>query len=282
MKIFKKMSSFSSPSSSLDKNSGNIGDPIPKKVLKMIEQAEKKEETALDLSNQKLFEFPESLWKLSLKKLNLSRNHLHLMDPSFNRLKETLVHIDLSRNELETLDPSFCELYNVKFLHLSFNKLSSLPPNFGDLKALEELYLDNNCFEHLSEPVFYGNKKLIVFDLSFNKLTRISHQVIDQFAEFPHLESLFLNNNKLSRLPNELGNLLALQKLDVSHNCLVALPRRFAMNILKKLTTFNIEDNPTLEEPPFSICISGPDAIYDFFEKLEKQTGIDLLFYLFY
>lgn len=59
--------------------------------------------------------------------------------------------------------------------------------------------------------------------------------------------ALFLGYNRLSALPNELGDLKLLKELDISCNAIAALPRRIGN--LRHLTTFKANGNALSELP---------------------------------
>ncbi|XP_077284137.1 leucine-rich repeat-containing protein 20-like isoform X2 [Arctopsyche grandis] len=59
-------------------------------------------------------------------------------------------------------------------------------------------------------------------DLSGNVITKIPPKFADKFNLITDLN---LSHNQMSRLPDELVSLRALQRLDISHNSFVSLPR---------------------------------------------------------
>eukprot|EP01102_Stenamoeba_stenopodia_P014653 TRINITY_DN4890_c0_g1_i2.p1 TRINITY_DN4890_c0_g1~~TRINITY_DN4890_c0_g1_i2.p1 ORF type:complete len:290 (-),score=79.19 TRINITY_DN4890_c0_g1_i2:225-1094(-) len=255
---------------------------VSKKALKVISDAQKREESTIDLNNQKLKEWPMSLFQLrGLKKLTISKNFLTTAHPQLSTFKEHLRHIDLSKNEITDIDPSFCELVNLKFLHLSHNKITTLPSSFKKLVSLEEVYLDNNNIEFL-DPVF-ESKHLVVLDFSFNKIVRLSTELCVQLST-TKLETWYLNDNKLTRVPIEVCSFASLKKLDISNNGISLLPKKLAERA-NSFSTFKLDGNPW-QDPPRQICAGGPQAIVAYFkerddkEVAEKMAGKHFLSFL--
>jgi len=52
-----------------------------------------------------------------------------------------------------------------------------------------------------------------------------------ELTQLPHIEKLYLNNNKLAVLPPELGELRSLRVLRVDNNMLVSVPGRLLVRI---------------------------------------------------
>ena len=63
---------------------------------------------------------------------------------------------------------------------------------------------------------------------------------------------LHLNNNKLKKIPESIGNLQMLQTLNLSHNSLKDLPDK--LSNLSRLKTFDISYNPKLKKIPKSVA----------------------------
>eukprot|EP00798_Chlamydomonas_sp_ICE-L_P023597 gene23597-9125_t len=109
-----------------------------------------------------------------------------------------------------------------KVLDASNNKIVELPPNLGDqLCNLNRLVLANNALSSLPATVFDGlgmSVKTLVLD---RNLLRDLPEDIGQLLK---LEKLSVMNNKLVVLPQSLGQCTALQVLNVSGNQLSSLP----------------------------------------------------------
>jgi Leucine-rich repeat (LRR) protein len=62
---------------------------------------------------------------------------------------------------------------------------------------------------------------------------------------------LYINGNQLEQLPEEIGNLVALEKFDISNNKLKRLPA--SVGKLKKLEELNLSGNVIAEGLPVEI-----------------------------
>jgi Leucine-rich repeat (LRR) protein len=79
--------------------------------------------------------------------------------------------------------------------------------------------------------------------LNDNKLTSIP----DEIGNLVNLEELYLHQNKLTELPNSIGECTKLQTVDLSHNKLEALPS--SMKNLKELQIVDLTGNKIAYAP---------------------------------
>ncbi|GIV44452.1 MAG: hypothetical protein KatS3mg035_1575 [Bacteroidia bacterium] len=120
-----------------------------KPVFTSLEKAvaNKNQVYKLNLSNQKLKEFPkEVLLFENLQELNLSKNQIKEIPKEINRLK------------------------NLQVLNLSQNKIKKIPETFGDLKELHTLYMSKNRLIYFPNEM-RGLDNLKLIDVSKNHLT---------------------------------------------------------------------------------------------------------------
>jgi len=95
----------------------------------------------LDLSKQKLTEFPKELRKLtSLQYLDLSKNKITDLPTWIGELKDLQVLI-LYKNKIDSLRWQIGELSHLKYLDLNRTDLEKLPRSMGKLKELQTLNL---------------------------------------------------------------------------------------------------------------------------------------------
>jgi Leucine-rich repeat (LRR) protein len=107
----------------------------------------------LDLSKQKLKNFPEDIRKLT-----------------------NLQYLDLSRNKINKIPDWIAELKNLQFLILYKNKIDSLPVRFGELSHLKYLILNRNGLTYLPHSI--GNlKELLYLDLWDDNVTTFPTEI---------------------------------------------------------------------------------------------------------
>ncbi|KAG1668393.1 Leucine-rich repeat-containing protein 59 [Nymphon striatum] len=99
----------------------------------------------IDFSLSELTEVPEKDLANYPKAthVDLSRNHLALLSPTFAQLKH-IVKLDLSKNSLTELPLNFGQLHKLQQLDLYGNKLAMLPVSFCNLRSLKWLDLKDN------------------------------------------------------------------------------------------------------------------------------------------
>jgi hypothetical protein len=118
------------------------------------------------------------------------------------------------------------ELYKLEetleVLDLTDNKLSSLPDDFYRFKKLKRLFLSNNQFNHIPK---------VLAKLPHLSMIGIRNNQIEIFEENSLPLStrwLILTDNKLTSLPQSIGDLTQLQKCMLSGNQLTSLPDTFS------------------------------------------------------
>ncbi|SFD16517.1 serine/threonine protein kinase [Chitinophaga sp. CF118] len=106
----------------------------------------------------------------------------------------------------------------LEILDLSFNNLSSLPPDFGRLQKLKIFFCSENLFRVLPE-VLADCPLLDIVGFKSNQIETVPPRSLN-----PNLRWLILTNNKIEKLPEELGNCSRIQKLMLAGNRLNTLP----------------------------------------------------------
>lgn len=184
----------------------------------------------------------------SLKKLTISGFRIEKLPLSILCLKK-LEYLDLSNNAMSGFDLAidaefseegldkigvFSNMKNLKELKLAKNYLEYLDSSVFDLEFLEHLDLSNNNFFKI--PLGVNKlKRLSCLNLSFNFLSEINDLDIDS------LSFLYLRDNDLSSLPEDMCKFNSLIHLDVAHNCLKDLP--IGMSIMLRLNCLNLSFN---------------------------------------
>jgi hypothetical protein len=228
---------------------------------------------SIDFNENKLIEKE----KISFKALDLTTERHTGLNMLINDLPKNLfkfkhlkrLHLDCNRIK-SIPDELGQNLHGLEILTLSHNKLKILPQSISNLKHLTSLHLSNNRFETVPDVVF-ELKSLRFLDVSSNQLIELSTKI----GLLKSLETLLLFENCLTNLPEDIGKLQQLRTLWLGNNKLKKLPRDIVkLNNLEWNNNFldlssNIDGNP-LVDPPLDICLTGIQAIRDYFgEKRE-------------
>ncbi|KAJ3288173.1 hypothetical protein HDU79_005028 [Rhizoclosmatium sp. JEL0117] len=161
---------------------------------------------------------------VSLTRLDLHNNLLEGPIPANLAKLKSLESLYLSINKFEGPIPAELGSFpKLKLLYLSYTGISgTLPAELGKLECLEELYIANTNIEG-PFPEEWGQdgmfKQLRTLELSSND--GLSCCIPPYFGRFSELRYLDLSYCNIVRIPRELGQLLKLETLDISYNCLV-------------------------------------------------------------
>jgi Leucine-rich repeat (LRR) protein len=243
---------------------------IPFQLFKDLQSME-----TLILSNNMLVSFLDNFFLLNkplrilkidnnlLEKISKNSLHglsnLHELDASSNKLifidrdafdsLENLRYLNLRNNQIYTFSQSvWSGLKNLQILDLSRNLMRTMPNGlFANQHQLSELLLDGTHLEVLSNWVSRNNKtinKEILQNLKFLSIRNNSRlEEIEDcfFSNLPGLESLYLSDNRLMKLPKEIGEANQLKTLDISNNKLAYIPEQ--MKNLNQLGYVNLLNN---------------------------------------
>uniref|UniRef100_T1E1A3 Putative TOLL protein n=1 Tax=Cupiennius salei TaxID=6928 RepID=T1E1A3_CUPSA len=176
--------------------------------------------------------------------LDLTRNRLKVLsDHGFSALRH-LRTLQLSSNRISRAeDTALFGLGKLQIIDLSNNQLIALPPGFlKNSEMLTELYLQNNTMSVLPPGLFAGLQQMLVLDLSRNALTS-QWLNSDTFADMTRLVVLDLSFNKLSHLDSgTFRSQYSLQILQLHHNELVSISDN-AFSSLYNLQTLILSHN---------------------------------------
>jgi len=198
--------------------------------------------TGIGLFNCNLRTLPDLFENFkSLKKLTLRCNPLSKLPDIITNLR-TIEFLDLALTDLSSIPEKIGNLNKLIQLNLENNKLISLPDSLGTLQSLETLNLANNPITSLPESLCYLNNlrdlnleaPAFFFKGDLKKLP-------DNFGNLISLQKLDLSSCNLTLLPKSIGKLEGLRILDLYENKLVSLPD--SIGNLKLLEILNLEGN---------------------------------------
>ncbi len=130
----------------------------------------------------------------------------------------------------------FGNLIHLELLSINTNKLTQLNSSkaFANLSRLTELCLNDNALASIDADVFEGLTSLKVLDLSSNRLSALTTQLV----RLDNLETLFISGNGLESLGKQLFSVNATSKiywLDFSQNKLHAQDLAFLNHAANQL-----------------------------------------------
>ncbi|XP_016146459.1 volume-regulated anion channel subunit LRRC8A-like [Sinocyclocheilus grahami] len=157
-----------------------------------------------------------------LQKLSINNEGTKLM--VLNSLKKmvNLTELELLRCDLERIPHSIFSLHNLQEIDLKDN----------NLKTIEEII----SFQHLH--------RLVCLKLWYNQIAYIPIQI----GTLTNLERLYLNRNKIEKIPAQLFFCRKLRYLDLSHNNLTSIPAD--IGFLQNLQYFAVTANRIETLPP--------------------------------
>lgn len=219
----------------------------------------------INLSSNNFDKFPTTLCRIiTLEEIDLSFNEITEIPAEISHLKD-LKKLLVYGNKISIGTPKTMEqLTSLRKLDIRQNGIVNMDP-LNDLPSLEELLVDyntnivlNNSFTALARASFVkcnmtgidirgtGNT-LSFLDLSFNKLSNLASGL---FEHLRSLETLKLDNNKISSIPGTIGALKKLRSLSIANNNLSTLPDEISQ--LEALFELDVHSN-SLNVLPASI-----------------------------
>lgn len=170
-----------------------------------------------------------------ISRLTLSEN-LSVFPTEIFSLAETLEILDLSNNQLSTLPVELKQLKKLKIIFASNNHFETLPEVLGQCESLEMVGFKANKIKHVpAESLPIKLRWLILTD---NKISTLP----DTLGERPRLQKLALAGNQLTQLPANLAQLTNLELVRISANQLTECPDQLLA--LPKLAWLAFSGNP--------------------------------------
>uniref|UniRef100_A0A0D9XTA8 Receptor kinase-like protein Xa21 n=1 Tax=Leersia perrieri TaxID=77586 RepID=A0A0D9XTA8_9ORYZ len=216
----------------------------------------------LNLEDNKLTgEIPTSIWNISsLTLLSVRANMLSGMIPpnAFNTLPH-LQKLSLTDNGFQgSIPASLANASGLSVLSLDSNMFSGLvPPEIGRLRNLTTLLLSYNLLETEGPKdwdfitALTNCSRLLILDLANNKFTGALPGSFSNLSS--SLINVVLGSNKITgSIPKDIGNLLGLQRLDISNNAFTgSLPS--SLGRLKNMVDLIMNTNKISGSIPMSI-----------------------------
>ncbi|XP_059713626.1 PH domain leucine-rich repeat-containing protein phosphatase 2 isoform X2 [Haemorhous mexicanus] len=168
---------------------------------------------SLNLSHNRLGEFPESLCEIStLTELNISCNGLHYLPSQIGKLLN-LQTFWLDGNFLTSLPEEMGNLQQLNCLGLSFNNFCELPAICEKLVTLDKLALAGNLIETLDLTVLNRMGHIKSVDLRLNNLKRAAADTLEGNKSVAYMD---LRDNQMTDL--DLSSLVSLEQLHCERN----------------------------------------------------------------
>lgn len=142
----------------------------------------------------------DTFFRLSIRRMHLSSNNIHTIDPkAFSGLEDTLEYINLENNELTAMPYALSSLKQLSYLYLANNAIHELRnDSFVEFDInLKALSLATNNFEIVPVNALAGCMNLLHLNLGYNKIYKVSP---GDFEWAESLEILLLRNNFLTQL----------------------------------------------------------------------------------
>jgi hypothetical protein len=136
------------------------------------------------------------------------------------------------------LPNTFDKLTNLKVLNLEAHRLVALPETFGNLAKLESLNLSGNRLTELPAS-FQKLRHLFILKLDGNRLT--VNGLTGAFTGLKQLTELYLEDNGLTGLPEDIMHLKKLTSLELERNLLTEVPN--CVTTLTNLTDLRLDQN---------------------------------------
>lgn len=193
----------------------------------------------LSLNENKLSDLPLTI-NNSLKVLNLNNNNFSTI-PDLIFSFDDLIALELNDNKITTIPAAIGNLTNLQSLDLANNQISSVPQSIKNLEHLMWANLSGNNFSTFPQEL--ANLNLERLDLSNNKIISIPKAIKNM-----GVNNLILDDNLLTTLPDEMGELEYTYKLSLKQNKLNRIPASlgYEFSFLEEL---NIENNELTDLP---------------------------------
>lgn len=146
------------------------------------------------------------------------RENLTVFPLEILSLKETLEVLDLTGNQLSELPDELAECSKLRIIFCSENNFTALPEVLGNCPALSMVGFKANRISVVSPQSLPANLRWLI--LTDNAIERLP----DELGQCTALQKLMLAGNRLTELPESLANCQRLELLRIAANRLETLP----------------------------------------------------------
>ena len=198
-----------------------------------------------DGSNQGHTTFPTDI-PPNTKQLYLHDNHINnAPDDAFNEFYQ-LETLGISKNSFTDL-PNLIPVGNtLKVLNLRYNHLAKLNMSiFNKLVVLEKMYISYNDISSFPDDAFNNLYQLETLDMEGNPLTKLPN-LTPVYNTLSHLEMDYCDLVELN--VSIFNKLVVLEEIDISDNDISSFPDD-AFNEFYQLEILDIGDNPLIKPP---------------------------------
>jgi len=206
----------------------------------------------------------------SLAKILLSSSGLTATLPTELGLLTSLTDISIAQNSIHGSIPSdIAGLSNLVSINLSSNQITGSIPLFSST-ALKHISLnDNQLFGSIPNEIGVRHEKMILFDVSNNKL---SGTIPDTFSNMYDLEKLSLSSNKFTgSIPASVGATRVLHSLYLDHNYIMGTVPPSIARFSSAIGQLWLQNNLLSGTIPAEVA--DMPQLYEFFVDGNKITG---------
>jgi Leucine-rich repeat (LRR) protein len=201
-------------------------------------------------------------WPVPLETLDWSAYRFASLEETEGADPLVVSKLELADLETEELPGRILEFRNLRSLRLRNLPLRTLTPDMALLSRLEDLHVYGAALSEV--PATLGQlQQLSWLEISHCRL----QSTPDELWSLPALRRLDLSKNCLTALPETVG-LPELRNLDVADNQLTTLPAAFAL--LPSLRSLSLENNPLVSLPqafaeiPLELSLADKMRLLDF------------------
>lgn len=170
-----------------------------------------------------------------IKRLQLSEELTYFPEEIYD-LADSLEVLDLSNNRLRDLPADLTRLTRLKIFFASNNEFEHVPDVLGQMPQLEMIGFKHNRIEHVSEQCFPEQTRWLI--LTDNRITALPENI----GQLTRLEKFALAGNQIRVLPESFAQLKNLGLLRISANALTEFPE--VLLELPKLAWLAFSGNP--------------------------------------